>query len=122
MALDAQQTMVTSITHKMRGVGRGVWWRSRAAQQSGILFLVNEWENAVKKLKWTDGIPEEAWTGLSPSEWRALAEEDSKKILDVCLTELQQLRKAFQGRRRTEYRRHISYATRMREYQRSIGM
>ena len=121
MALDAKLTMVTSVVHKISGIGKGAWWQSSATQQAGITTQVNEWENKVRTLKWTGGIPPEAWAGLSPEEWRALADEDSPKVLENCLTELLILRKAFQGRRRTEYRRLISYATRLREYQQSIG-
>ena len=50
-----------------------------------------------------------------------MADEDSETILANCQRDLQLLKKPFQGRRRMEYRKQISYAVRLREYQRSIG-
>ena len=59
-AINAKFTMVTSVVHKIRGIGKGAWWHSRAAQQAGITTQVNEWENKVRTLKWSGGIPPEA--------------------------------------------------------------
>ena len=59
--------------------------------------------------------------GLSPEAWRLEADTDSESILITCQAELATLKHAFQGRRRLEYRRTISYAVRLREYMRSIG-
>jgi hypothetical protein len=121
MALDAKLLGLTNMIHRLRGVGKGSWWRSREAQRQGILDMVTNWTTAVHKLKWPGDIPAEVWVGHSPEEWRLAAEEDSESILRKCSSDLRLLKQAFQGRRRLEYRRQISYAVRLREYMRSIG-
>jgi hypothetical protein len=121
MALDAKLLGLTSMIHRLRGVGKGTWWRSREAQRAGILDMVSTWVATVNKLQWNGDTPSEVWVGLSPEEWRLAAEDDSETILQKCLADLRLLKKAFQGRRRLEYRRQISYAVRLREYMRSIG-
>ena len=59
--------------------------------------------------------------GLPPEAWRLEADADSESCLTMCQAELATLKHAFQGRRRLEYRRTISYAVRLREYMRSTG-
>ena len=66
MALDKKLILVMYVVHKIRGIGKGAWWRSRAAQHAGITTQVNEWENKVCTLQSAGGISPEAWAGLSP--------------------------------------------------------
>ena len=72
-------------------------------------------------LRWPNGIPDEIWTGLSPQEWRLSSGASNNVRLAQCHSDLRAIKKAFQGRRLSEFRRSISYAVRLREFVRSIG-
>ena len=88
MSLDAKMVTITSIAYKIRGVGKGTWWRNQVEQGAGVRSAFTKWETTVRKIKWGAGIPEEAWVGLSQELWRLEADPDLETILLMCQSEL----------------------------------
>ena len=70
---------------------------------------------------WHGPIPQRAWAGRSPQEWRSHAEEEPTRLLQSVQEDLAKLRKATKRRKLKECRLLMSHATKIREFNRSIG-
>ena len=62
VALDAHLHMVIEIAEHLNGLGRKVWWSTKAVQGEQIRQRADVWETTVRDLKWgralTSGVQE----------------------------------------------------------------
>ena len=75
----------------------------------------------MRGLEWHGDIPQRAWTGRSPQDWRANAKDNPTRLLQLIQEDISALRKATKRRKLKECRLLMSHATRIREFNRSIG-
>ena len=71
VALDAHLHMVHEIVDHLKGLGKKEWWATKEVQGEQIRSRADEWEATVRDLKWGSAIPDRAWVGRSPQEWRS---------------------------------------------------
>ena len=66
-------------------------------------------------------IPDRAWVGWSPQEWRSCAEDDPERVLQYAQADLSFLRKATKRRKLKECRMIMSHTIQIREFNRASG-
>ena len=83
VALDAHLHMVTEVANHLNGLGKKEWWKTTEEQGRQIRQLADKWESTVRGLEWHGAIPQRAWAGRSPQDWRANAEDNPVRLLQL---------------------------------------
>jgi len=94
-----------------------VYW-SAEDRQRNITSLVHRWRDVVDRFTFEteeDKLNIMSWTGKSPNFWIENADEDPSSLADLLSDEISYLHQAISGRKRSEFRRPISYYCKLRE-------
>ena len=94
--------MVHEIVDHFNGLGKKEWWASKEVQGEQIRSRADKWEATVRDLKWGGVIPDRAWVGRSPQEWRSCSEDEPERLFQCAQNDLSVLRRALKRRKLKE--------------------
>ena len=116
VALRAQLICMINIRRGLCGY-KHVYWPAEDRQRN-IASLIHRWRDVVDRFTFecdADKLKIMSWTGKDPSFWIENADDDPSPLADMLSDEISYLHQAISGRKRSEFRKLISYYCRLRE-------